>query len=713
MNATEIKKELHESLLKAQVPIYAVSTWPPKDLPSQNAIWERFGPIVCTADNKVVQVWESEAITITFVGCKSCSTPYAWTSLRGTSTLAKHKCPVKVAAASSSHSMVLWARQHVQPTAGQKQMVLKACAAMCFVDMRPFATVSGAGFQSLLQTVLDIGVSSKNPIRINDLLRDKGTVKQAVFQVYELTRQVLIAQLQAHFNDKMDVGSTLDIWTEPLTSIAYLSVTMHYIDADFKLNARTLQLDQFPDVSHTAKAVLEEFKKCIIPFTGEFGAMNGPLKKQIRVTTDHASNNSGQDGLPSEFDWIGCADHSISTCVSFILDKRTKMVNGKRSKPFYQFYEEAPAVFDLLENCKELITYVKRTGLNKHLTPKLKQGCPTRWNSILIMTNSIACEFNRHYEMLASRDKAQKMDCINQLLLDELVRFLNVFQIATKELEAFKAPTLHLVAHWRKVLLKHCDNVDEERVVKGSDNIEVTLPPDSEGIKHIKQLIKGQITEKFCLTALHAAAAYLDPRQSSNIRNLDVSEELLGEAIAVVKSTMVRNGPPTPTVTVGDKRPATAAAADNRHARRPKRPLVITDISRRGINDYSSDDDEGDSGDDEDGVPREGVVEIQVLAELQAHAVYKLTKSEKKMMKEADQDGSGTGLLLWWKSKTLTWPILARAARSILAVPAASSMSENNFSDSGSTVSKKRNSLKPAMVNMLMFLRSNKDLSRW
>ncbi|KAI2513758.1 hAT family C-terminal dimerization region [Fragilaria crotonensis] len=350
----------------------------------------------------------------------------------------------------------------------------------------------------------------------------------------------------------MDAGSTLDIWTEPLTSIAYLSVTMHYIDANFKHNARTLQVDQFPDVSHTAKAVLAEFKKCIIPFTGEFSNMNGPFKKQIRVTTDHASNNSGQDGLPSEFDWIGCADHSISTCVSFILDKRTKIVNGKRSKPFYQFYEEAPAVFDLLENCKELITYVKRVGLNKHLTPKLQQGCPTRWNSILIMTNSIACEFNRHYETLASRDKAHKMDCINQPLLDELVRFLNVFQIATKELEAYKAPTLHLVAHWRKVMLEHCDNVDEERVVKGRDNIEVTLPPDSEAIKRIKELIQGQITQKFRLTALHAAAAYLDPRQSSNIGDLEVNEELLAEAIAVVKSTMIRNGPPTPTVTVGE-----------------------------------------------------------------------------------------------------------------------------------------------------------------
>ena len=59
MNATEIKKELQELLLEAHVPSYAVITWLPKDLLLQSAIWERFGPIVCKADNKVVQVWQN------------------------------------------------------------------------------------------------------------------------------------------------------------------------------------------------------------------------------------------------------------------------------------------------------------------------------------------------------------------------------------------------------------------------------------------------------------------------------------------------------------------------------------------------------------------------------------------------------------------------------------------------------------------------------
>jgi hypothetical protein len=50
------------------------------------------------------------------------------------------------------------------------------------------------------------------------------------------------------------------MWTEPLTSIAYMSMMMHYIDVTFKHYAHTLQVDQFPEMSHTAVAILKTFK---------------------------------------------------------------------------------------------------------------------------------------------------------------------------------------------------------------------------------------------------------------------------------------------------------------------------------------------------------------------------------------------------------------------------------------------------------------------
>ncbi len=257
--------------------------------------------------------------------------------------------------------------------------------------------------------------------------------------------------------------------------------------------------------------------------------------------------------------------------------------------------------------------------------------------------------------------------------------------------------------------MEHCGIVDEERVVKDKDDVEVTLPPDSNDLENIKDLIKDQIFEKFMLTALHAAATYLDPRQKPIISELEIDDELQRKAIAIIKSTMVRNSPPT--LTIDDKRPALATTR-NRHPRKRKRAAIPVVLPRRGINDFSSNDDDDDQ-DDINGAPNATTLEILVIVELQAYEAYMLSKSEKRMMKEADEETSRMGILLWWKSKASTWPILARAARSILAVPTASAMSENNFSDSGSTVSKKRNQLKPSTVNILIFLRSNMDLTKW
>jgi hypothetical protein len=47
---------------------------------------------------------------------------------------------------------------------------------------------------------------------------------------------------------------------------------------------------------------------------------------------------------------------------------------------------------------------------------------------------------------------------------------------------------------------------------------------------------------------------------------------------------------------------------------------------------------------------------------------------------------------------------------SVLCIPASGSKSESNFSDAGNTLTKKRSGLKPAIVNDLLFVRSNQDL---
>ena len=93
-----------------------------------------------------------------------------------------------------------------------------------------------------------------------------------------------------------------------------------------------------------------------------------------------------------------------------------------------------------------------------------------------------------------------------------------------------------------------------------------------------------------------------------------------------------------------------------------------------------------------------------------AYASFRATLQDKELRK-SDKHKTGS-LLGWWQSNTATWPILSRAFRSILCIPASSAKSENNFSDAGNTMTAKRNGLKPKTLDMIMFNRSNKALGQ-
>ena len=73
-------------------------------------------------------------------------------------------------------------------------------------------------------------------------------------------------------------------------------------------------------------------------------------------------------------------------------------------------------------------------------------------------------------------------------------------------------------------------------------------------------------------------------------------------------------------------------------------------------------------------------------------------KAEKKLP-------DGENPLIWWKINEHRFPRLSLLAKNVLCVPATSVPSERLFSSSGYIVNKKRSSLDPHTVNMLVSLR--------
>jgi hypothetical protein len=66
------------------------------------------------------------------------------------------------------------------------------------------------------------------------------------------------------------------------------------------------------------------------------------------------------------------------------------------------------------------------------------------------------------------------------------------------------------------------------------------------------------------------------------------------------------------------------------------------------------------------------------------------------------KDGESFDILSWWKAHCGKYPILARVARDVLAIPATTVASESAFSSGGRVVHKYRSSLDPQVVEALI-----------
>ena len=113
-----------------------------------------------------------------------------------------------------------------------------------------------------------------------------------------------------------------------------------------------------------------------------------------------------------------------------------------------------------------------------------------------------------------------------------------------------------------------------------------------------------------------------------------------------------------------------------------------------------------DSDSDEEENNPEPTAEAIVDAELQA---YKLDKGC-SMQKE---DGSYACPLVWWQLHHSKFPSIWKLAIRILAIPATSAPAKRVFSAAANAINKKRVRLKPETVDLLIFLRRNKEFVRW
>jgi hypothetical protein len=163
-------------------------------------------------------------------------------------------------------------------------------------------------------------------------------------------------------------------------------------------------------------------------------------------------------------------------------------------------------------------------------------------------------------ELLKKRKHEECAECIIEPLLIKLIRLLHYFKLASKSLELFLTPTIHLVGMWFAKLMAHLQPRIEPITIDGVDDEKVTIAADNDEISPIKALLLYQLKEKYFFKPLHSVATYLDPLQKNCLLDCGFTQKLIDHGLLYLKDIMRKVGPPKQMVVFkcSDKRPLPA-----------------------------------------------------------------------------------------------------------------------------------------------------------
>ncbi|OXA47456.1 Transposable element Hobo transposase [Folsomia candida] len=423
-------------------------------------------------------------------------------------------------------------------------------------DLRPLNSVGSRGFLKIAKSLIHFGAmyGDQDP---KSILKHRTTLK----------REFLHKLVDAKRNDiSMLVGAapqfpffafTSDMWSDKYRQRSFLSLSIHYINNNWKLTSHMLGVDEFTEDHKTTINIRQQCRPILSKF---FGNNVDDVMTNSWIVTDSGSNmlHIFEKREP-------CLCHRLNTCVEGMFNKKptptaTQVANAEKNgreihpKKFFSFKESCPRFHGALVSIKDVVTYFKQSSLNSKLTSTLKQEVATRWNSELIMLESYLkaatesdlrphfggggtpandpCFFMLNFlwynsslenpftatlhsvggsgGMLMHRAKSYFANCsltiwngkINKLSnidnesVKELVDFLRPFEECTKVFSQDSQPTLHQIAPWFHKLHQHLE-INED---------------DSDELK----LLKGQAMicfAEYCKTStMHYVAALLNPK---------------------------------------------------------------------------------------------------------------------------------------------------------------------------------------------------------
>lgn len=548
-----------------------------------------------------------------------------------------------------------------------KSLFIRRLSLMCCRDLNPFSIVDKPGFRSFL---LQTGVVKD----FNDIPDRSSVSRGGLDSVYDSTLQAVMQVIQT---SPHVVSMTTDMWTDNYKRRSYITFTLHFCNDDFALKSVMLKTVVFT-CQHTGENIKEEMMKT----AAEFGLDS----KKIIYVTDNGSNVVKACKLAG-VERLGCIAHGVHNLITIDGISKTKLLQRIVSdvkdivhtfvyKTSMMEEEGRKMVQDeLIHQIQgedvdiETIEYGNDSNDESALsssasqnsgtlhTTTLKRDCPTRWNSLLAMLESLLKSRQLVERCLASLRLFNKIPSIEDWnIIQDLVKFLKAFKKATDLLSGSDYPTCSIALLFRSEL---------------ASALEVS-PTDNAVIADLKANMRAGFDHRFPINELHVCAAMMDPSQ----RHLAIVQQYLSDhetnGVQFLNDMILKFSHDQQTGTENSGSSSGSAVWTDNQLCEPAWKKAKQEMIAKHTNALSSSD-----------------------RELQQYRCISLASDD---------------LPQWWKQQKSSFPKLSLLAQAILAVPATSAPSERVFSIAGLVVQAKRSSLVPENVNKIIFVHNNEHL---
>ncbi|XP_074551526.1 E3 SUMO-protein ligase ZBED1-like [Halichoeres trimaculatus] len=423
----------------------------------------------------------------------------------------------------------------------------------------------------------------------------------------------------------------------------YMSVTVHFIK-DWELKTACLQTSYFPQ-DHTGEHIAEALQDAIASWKLR-------EKHLVAITTDNGSNIVKAVEL-NEWLRMQCFGHRLHLAIGHGM-------SDKRVTRAISLCKRIVSCFSYSWKKRRHLAEVQiQLGLPSH---QLITESATRWGSRQQMIERVLEQEAALAKVLSGDKKTRHLVPSWQDLevLEAVQKVLKPLQEFTDALSGEEYVTLSYV---KPVL--HLFNESLLACEEG----------DSELCKSIKTSILEYLNSKYsdpATTDLLEMASFVDPRFRATYIPSEKVDALKHRAVLDVEMLLADQSSCQPPYLLTVPEPA-----DGEGAVAPKAKKTLASFFK------------------------------QRTATTTASTLREAIENELSSYLQSASVESDTDPLKWWKDHEVVFPALSHLAKKYLLVPATSSPSERVFSCSGNIVTCHRASLKPDMVDRLVFLAQN------